>query len=56
MKTLKECEKLTNVQLLAEISNRNTLLKLMSSSVREEQLKGEVAKLWKMMEQNGYKK
>jgi hypothetical protein len=55
MKTMKECENLTNVKLLAEISNRNTLLKTMKNPARAEQLKGELEHLWNLMRKNGYK-
>lgn len=56
MKTLKECEKLTNPQLLAEIANRNTLIGIAPGASKSMQMKTEVEKLWKLMEKNGYKR
>ena len=56
MKTIKQCEKLTNPQLLAEISNRNSLIQAMPGSPKSLTLVDEVAKLWELMSKNGYKK
>lgn len=56
MKTMKECESMTNPQLLVEIRNRNTLLKSFNPPGNGDTLKEEIAKLWKLMERNGYKK
>ena len=52
MKTMKECEKLTNPKLLVEIRNRNTIIKSMVGSIYPEVLKDEIKQLWKLMERN----
>lgn len=54
MKTIKECENLTNVKLLAEIRNRETLLKGLAGNPLI--LKEEISKIWTLMQRNGYKK
>lgn len=51
---MKECESMTNPQLLVEIRNRNTLVKGLPGNPM--QLKEEIAKLWKLMERNEHKK
>ena len=52
MKTMKECEKLTNPKLLVEIRNRNTILKCMNTPAGAEELRHEIKQLWKLMERN----